>query len=128
MAREKGSKVKAKQVAPADGDGVELGRGSAATNDAGTLGALQAATDFLIKPDDAVAKVDTAEWPLLLKNYDRLNVRTGHYTPIPMGHTPLKRPIVEYVRYGVINLDKPVNPSSHEVRVGGEEEGMRQRG
>jgi len=27
----------------------------------------------------------------------------------------LKRPIQEYVRYGIINLDKPSNPSSHEV-------------
>ena len=50
-----------------------------------------------------------------LKNYDKLNVRTGHYTPIANGNSPLKRPIEEYVRYGVINLDKPANPSSHEV-------------
>ncbi len=27
----------------------------------------------------------------------------------------MKRPIDEYVKYGVINLDKPANPSSHEV-------------
>lgn len=32
-----------------------------------------------------------------------------------MGCTPLKRPIKEYIRYGVVNLDKPSNPSSHEV-------------
>ena len=44
-----------------------------------------------------------------------LQVRTGHYTPIPCGHSPLKRPLQEYIRYGVINLDKPANPSSHEV-------------
>ncbi|CAI5463827.1 unnamed protein product [Closterium sp. Yama58-4] len=81
-----------------------------------SLGALQQATDFLIKPEPTKRDImDTSEWPLLLKNYDKLNVRTGHYTPIPMGHTPLKRPISDYVRYGVINLDKPVNPSSHEV-------------
>lgn len=43
-------------------------------------------------------------------------VRTGHYTPIPTGFSPLKRPLHDYVRYGVINLDKPANPSSHEVR------------
>lgn len=59
--------------------------------------------------------MDTSKWPLLLKNYDQLHVRTGHYTPIPSGHTPLKRPLQEYVRYGVVNLDKPSNPSSHEV-------------
>jgi H/ACA ribonucleoprotein complex subunit 4 len=50
-----------------------------------------------------------------LKNYDRLNVRTGHYTPLPAGHSPLKRPLADYLKYGVINLDKPANPSSHEV-------------
>lgn len=72
-----------------------------------------------------------------LQNYDQLNVRTGHYTPIPSGCSPLKRPLDDYVRYGVINLDKvrwslcrvsfvvhvwlisyisqPANPSSHEV-------------
>ena len=50
------------------------------------------------------------------QNYDKLNVRTGHYTPIPSGYTPLKRPLLDYIRYGVINLDKPANPSSHEVR------------
>ena len=49
------------------------------------------------------------------QNYDKLNVRTGHYTPIPTGHTPLRRPLAEYIRYGVVNLDKPSNPSSHEV-------------
>lgn len=59
--------------------------------------------------------MDTSKWPLLLKNYDKLHIRTGHYTPIPSGFTPLRRPLQEYVRYGVVNLDKPSNPSSHEV-------------
>jgi H/ACA ribonucleoprotein complex subunit 4 len=68
-----------------------------------------------IKPDSVTPKLDTSKWPLLLKNYDKLNVRTGHYTPIPAGHTPLRRPLEDHVRYGVINLDKPSNPSSHEV-------------
>ena len=71
--------------------------------------------DFVIKPESTVPRLDTSQWPLLLKNYDKLNVRTGHYTPIANGNSPLKRPIEEYVRYGVINLDKPANPSSHEV-------------
>ena len=44
-----------------------------------------------------------------------MNVRTGQYTPLPNGCTPLKRSTEEYIRYGVINLDKPANPSSHEV-------------
>src|SRR3954465_12192370 len=44
-----------------------------------------------------------------------MNVLTTHYTPIPAGSTPLKRPLKDYLKYGVINLDKPANPSSHEV-------------
>ncbi|XP_019177209.1 PREDICTED: H/ACA ribonucleoprotein complex subunit 4-like [Ipomoea nil] len=71
--------------------------------------------DYLIKPQSFTPSIDTSQWPILLKNYDRLNVRTGHYTPLPSGHTPLKRPLAEYIRYGVLNLDKPANPSSHEV-------------
>ena len=70
---------------------------------------------MVIKPQSTTPPLDTSSWPLLLKNYSRLHIRTGHYTPIPSGHTPLRRPIQEYVRYGVINLDKPSNPSSHEV-------------
>lgn len=50
-----------------------------------------------------------------MKNYDQLHVRSAHYTPIPCGMSPLKRTLLEYIRYGVINLDKPANPSSHEV-------------
>lgn len=71
--------------------------------------------DYMIKPQSFTPAIDTSQWPILLKNYDRLNVRTGHYTPISAGHSPLKRPLQEYIRYGVINLDKPANPSSHEV-------------
>lgn len=44
-----------------------------------------------------------------------MNVLSTHYTPIPAGSTPLKRPLKEYLKYGIINLDKPSNPSSHEV-------------
>ncbi|KAE9591830.1 hypothetical protein Lal_00038660 [Lupinus albus] len=71
--------------------------------------------DFMIKPQTLTPSIDTSNWPILLKNYDRLNVRTGHYTPLPSGYSPLKRPLPEYLKYGVINLDKPANPSSHEV-------------
>ena len=79
------------------------------------VGEAQVNGDFLIAPTSATPSLDTSKWPLLLKNYDKLNVRTGHYTPIPCGHTPLKRPLKEYLQYGCINLDKPSNPSSHEV-------------
>ncbi|KAK7301664.1 hypothetical protein RJT34_12535 [Clitoria ternatea] len=71
--------------------------------------------DLMIKPQSFTPPIDTSQWPILLKNYDRLNVRTGHYTPIPSGFSPLKRPIADYLKYGVLNLDKPANPSSHEV-------------
>uniref|UniRef100_A0A1J3H9Z4 H/ACA ribonucleoprotein complex subunit 4 n=1 Tax=Noccaea caerulescens TaxID=107243 RepID=A0A1J3H9Z4_NOCCA len=71
--------------------------------------------DYMIKPQSFTPAIDTSHWPILLKNYNLLNVRTGHYTPISAGHSPLKRPLIDYIRYGVINLDKPANPSSHEV-------------
>lgn len=78
--------------------------------------AIQRSGDFLIKPEDKPPpKLKTSEWPLLLKNHDELNVRSSHYTPIPTGCSPLKREIADYVRSGYINLDKPSNPSSHEV-------------
>ena len=83
--------------------------------EAGPSAEAQASTAFLIKPTQPPPPLDTSQWPLLLKNYDQLNVRTGHYSPIPTGHTPLKRPLLEYLKYGCINLDKPANPSSHEV-------------
>jgi len=50
-----------------------------------------------------------------LKNFDKLNVKTNHFTPLPCGYSPLGRPIDVLKKYGVINLDKPSNPSSHEV-------------
>eukprot|EP01125_Pyxidicula_operculata_P022662 TRINITY_DN9487_c0_g1_i1.p1 TRINITY_DN9487_c0_g1~~TRINITY_DN9487_c0_g1_i1.p1 ORF type:complete len:454 (-),score=129.86 TRINITY_DN9487_c0_g1_i1:77-1438(-) len=71
--------------------------------------------DHVIRPSKVSPPIDTSKWPLLLKNYSNLHVRTAHYTPIPTGCTPHKRPIEELKKYGVINLDKPANPSSHEV-------------
>ena len=71
--------------------------------------------DFTIKPEATTPTVDTSDWPLLLKNYNKLLVRTGHFTPIPVGCTPLKRDLKSFISSGVINLDKPSNPSSHEV-------------
>ncbi|XP_051148977.1 H/ACA ribonucleoprotein complex subunit 4 [Andrographis paniculata] len=73
------------------------------------------AVDYLIKPQSYTPSVDASQWPILLKNYDKLNVRTGHFTPLPSGCSPLRRPLPEYLKYGIINLDKPANPSSHEV-------------
>ncbi|KAF2404649.1 putative rRNA pseudouridine synthase [Trichodelitschia bisporula] len=70
---------------------------------------------YYVRPEATTKQVDTSDWPLLLKNYNELCVRQGHYTPIPAGSEPLKRDLKSYVSYGVINLDKPSNPSSHEV-------------
>jgi len=42
-------------------------------------------------------------------------VKTTHFTPLPCGYSPTTRPIDVLKHYGVINLDKPSNPSSHEV-------------
>jgi H/ACA ribonucleoprotein complex subunit 4 len=63
----------------------------------------------------ALAIADFSLCSLLLKNYDKLLTRTGHFTPIAAGSAPLKRDIKSYISSGVINLDKPSNPSSHEV-------------
>ncbi|VVC35141.1 Dyskerin-like,Pseudouridine synthase, catalytic domain,tRNA pseudouridine synthase B, partial [Cinara cedri] len=80
-----------------------------------SLGEIQSEIPFFIKPSEKIATIDSSKWPLLLKNFDSLNVRTNHYTPLPFGSNPLQRDIKDYVRSGYINLDKPSNPSSHEV-------------
>ena len=71
--------------------------------------------DYMIKPDASGPRLSASEWPLLLKDYDKLLVRSSHFTPIPHGCSPLRRDLPTYVSSGVINLDKPSNPSSHEV-------------
>ncbi|KAI0348674.1 putative rRNA pseudouridine synthase [Trametopsis cervina] len=80
------------------------------------VASAQLSGDYSIKSEDTQPpKLDTSQWPLLLKNYDKLLVRSSHFTPIPTGCSPLKRDIATYIKSGVINLDKPSNPSSHEV-------------
>jgi len=44
-----------------------------------------------------------------------LLTKTEGTTDPTYGHKPFERPAVEYIRYGVINLDKPAGPTSHEV-------------
>lgn len=39
----------------------------------------------MIKPTHEGAKIDSSKWPLLLKNYENMNILTSHYTPIPSG-------------------------------------------
>jgi len=45
----------------------------------------------------------------------KLVVKAEEETNPRFGHRPEERPVQEYVRFGVINLDKPAGPSSHEV-------------
>lgn len=107
-----------------------------ASSSTATISELQQSGEFSIKSETVTPKlgeyrmqaevpcsrkcktnpvIDTSQWPLLLKNYDKLLVRSSHFTPIPTGISPLKRELATYVKSGVINLDKPSNPSSHEV-------------
>ncbi|KAF8642245.1 hypothetical protein AX16_009520 [Volvariella volvacea WC 439] len=81
----------------------------------GQVASAQLQGDYAIKSTSDTPRLDTSQWPLLLKNYDKLLVRSSHFTPIPSGSSPLKRDITSYIKSGVINLDKPSNPSSHEV-------------
>jgi H/ACA ribonucleoprotein complex subunit 4 len=96
------------------------------------MGAAEEA-DYAIKPENATPNISMSDFPLLLKNYDKRTctspsgekdpanidlvvlVRSNHFTPIPSGCAPLKRDLKSYISSGVINLDKPSNPSSHEV-------------
>lgn len=82
----------------------------------GSAAVQETVKGLMIAPDKKAAPaLDTSNWPLLLKNYHQLHVRTNHYTPLPTGSSPLARPLQTHLSYGVINLDKPANPSSHEV-------------
>jgi H/ACA ribonucleoprotein complex subunit 4 len=42
-------------------------------------------------------------------------VKAEDKTNLKYGHRPEERPADEFVRYGIINLDKPAGPTSHEV-------------
>ncbi len=42
-------------------------------------------------------------------------VKTEDRTDPKYGHKPSERPANEYIQYGVLNLDKPAGPTSHEV-------------
>jgi H/ACA ribonucleoprotein complex subunit 4 len=63
------------------------------------VAAAQLDGDFSIKSEKTAPVLDTSQWPLLLKNYDKLLVRSSHFTPIPSGCSPLKRDIAFYVKY-----------------------------
>jgi H/ACA ribonucleoprotein complex subunit 4 len=42
-------------------------------------------------------------------------IKAEEPTSMRYGHKPEERPIKEHMRFGIINLDKPAGPSSHEV-------------
>ena len=44
-----------------------------------------------------------------------LVVKAEEETNPRFGHKPEERPIEDYIQFGIINLDKPAGPSSHEV-------------
>jgi H/ACA ribonucleoprotein complex subunit 4 len=44
-----------------------------------------------------------------------LVVKAEEETDPRFGYKPEERPIKEFMRFGIINLDKPAGPSSHEV-------------
>jgi H/ACA ribonucleoprotein complex subunit 4 len=52
-----------------------------------SIGEVQASTSFRVDPSSLDPRLaDTANWPLLLKHYDKLNVRANHFTPLPFGY------------------------------------------
>lgn len=81
------------------------------------IGFKQFNEDFFLPAEgqEANESLPPEQWPLLLKNYHEMNVRTTHFTPCESGWSPLRRPMAQHINYGMINLDKPANPSSHEV-------------
>lgn len=52
---------------------------------------------------------------LLLTNCDKMAIKSTDICPSGSGTMPINRPIKEYLKYGVVTIDKPSNPSSHEV-------------
>lgn len=45
----------------------------------------------------------------------KILVKAEEDTDPKFGHKPEDRPVEEYLKFGLINLDKPAGPSSHEV-------------
>ncbi len=45
----------------------------------------------------------------------QIHVKNEDTTSPKYGHAPNERPGVDYIRHGIINLDKPAGPTSHEV-------------
>lgn len=52
---------------------------------------------------------------LLLDGVDKMVTKCTDCSPSGHGTMPANRPMDEYLKYGVVTIDKPSNPSSHEV-------------
>lgn len=76
---------------------MNTGMASALTRE--QVASAQREGDYAIKSESSQPKLDTSQWPLLLKNYDKLLIRSSHFTPIPSGSSPLKRDISSYIKY-----------------------------
>jgi hypothetical protein len=74
--------------------------------------------DFFIKPETVQPVLSTSEWPLLLKNYDKLLVRSSHFTPIPSGCSPLKRDIASYIKLAFTMISTRVSLTVIRPQVG----------
>ena len=64
--------------------------------ESGLSGAIPVAARHIVGTLGAPPTDDSRNWPLLLKNYKQLSVRTSHYTPVPVGCTPYSRDIKSY--------------------------------
>jgi H/ACA ribonucleoprotein complex subunit 4 len=67
-------------------------------------------THHLFNRDERMPKI-TAPW----KIKRQLIVKAEEETDSSYGCKPEDRPLNDYIRFGLINLDKPAGPSSHEV-------------
>lgn len=65
----------------------------------------QISGDFQIKPENSKPKLNSQDWPLLLKNAEKMNCLTNHFTSVPVGCSPLQRDIRSYVKAGCINAN-----------------------
>lgn len=92
----------------------EAAQGPSKENAGNKKGVLEEVSTYLQSGEKAPV-TNSEKWPLLLKNVERMNVKSMRYTPTNCGHAPENRPLDIHMRYGIINLDKPCNPSSHEV-------------
>lgn len=70
----------------------------------------------IIAPENGYGKqVDSSDWQLLLKDFDKLQIVQHNYFPIDAGSHPLKRDLKSYISSGVINLVSAFFASSSKI-------------